>query len=125
MFIALYLVIVRLPKMKFLSVIKSLLKAVWDKIKKQAVYVLRFLTNIVAFFKDPNRLGKLKENKDRIAVAIKEKLDNGDYEVVNCLFDKEQAELVDPEEDAEVISASELDEETLAQFKEKDMLVLT
>ena len=111
--------------MKFLSVIKSLLKAVWDKIKKLAVYVLRFLTNIVAFFKDPNRLGKLKEKKDRIAVAIKEKLDNGDYEVVNCLFDKEQAELVDPEEDAEVISASELDEETLAQFKEKDMLVLT
>lgn len=111
--------------MKFLSVIKTLLKAVWDMIKKLAVYLLRFVLNIVAFFKDPSRLGKLKENKDRIAVTIKEKLDNGDYEVINCLFDKERAELVDPEEDAEVISASELDEETLAQFNGKDMLVLT
>lgn len=105
------------------ELIKSLLAEVWELIKKIVVIIFSFVTNIVSFFRDPSRLRKLQENQNRIAVAIKEKLENGDYQVVNCLYDKEETKLVDPEEDAEVITSGELDAETKHAFGKKDMIV--
>ncbi|MBQ9337839.1 MAG: hypothetical protein IJS14_11160 [Lentisphaeria bacterium] len=104
--------------------IKSLLAKVWELIKKIVVAIISFVRNIVSFFKDRNRLQKLQEDQNRIAVAIKEKLENGEYQLVNCLFDKQKSELVDPEEDAVVITSGQLDAETLSNFGSKDMIVL-
>lgn len=100
-------------------------RAIWDYIKKIAIKVLKFFNNIVSFFKDRNRLEKLKDNKDLLAVAIKENLENGNCNVVNCLFDKETNEIVDYEENAQGITAESLDSETKRHFGNKDMIVLT
>lgn len=107
-----------------LETIKELLNAVWAVIKKIIVKIVNFLKNILAFFKTPSRLGKLQEDKNRIAVSIKENLANGNYQVINCLFDTKSETLVAPEEDSEVISAETLDAETAAKFGNKAMLVL-
>lgn len=106
------------------ELIKSLLNDVWEFIKKIIVKIVSFLKNILSFFKNPNRLRKLQEDQNRIAVAIKEKLDNGDYQVVNCLYDKQDCKLVTPEDDAEVITSEDLDVDTRKTFGTKDMIVL-
>ena len=107
-----------------LEAIKALLRKVWEWIKKIFLRIVSFFVNIVGFFKDPSRIRKLEEDENRIAVSIKEKLDNGDYQVVNCLYDKQDATLVTPEEDCVVITSQELDAETQANFGNKEMLVL-
>lgn len=104
--------------------IKSLLAEVWEWIKKIVVAIISFARNIISFFRDRNRLRKLQEDQNRIAVSIKEKLENGDYQVVNCLYDKEESKLVTPEEDAEVITSEKLDADTKRNFSGKDMIVL-
>lgn len=106
------------------ELIKSLLNDVWEFLKKIFVKIVSFFQNICSFFRDPNRLRKLQADQNRIAVAIKEKLDNGDYQVVNCLYDKQDCTLVTPEADAEVITSEELDAETERYFGRKDMVVL-
>ena len=105
--------------------IVDMARAIWDYIKKIAIKVLKFFNNIVSFFKDRNRLEKLKANKDLLAVAIKENLENGNCNVVNCLFDKETNEIVDYEENAQGITAESLDSETKGYFGNKDMIMLT
>ena len=105
------------------ELIKSLLAEVWDWIKKTVLAIISFVDNIVSFFRDRNRLRKLQQNQNRIAVAIKEKLKNGDYQVVNCLYDQQETKLVDPEEDAQVFTSEELDAETKRAFGDKNMLV--
>lgn len=106
------------------ELIKSCLLKVWDFIKKIVLAIVSFVKNIVSFFKDRNRLRKLQADRNRIAVAIKEKLDNGDYQTVNCLFDKQNVDLVDPEEDAQIITSGKLDAETKQAFGDKDMIVI-
>ena len=105
--------------------IVEMARAIWGFVKKIIVRVLNFFNNIVSFFKDRNRLEKLRTNKDLIAVTIKDRLSNGDYNVVNCLFDKEMNEIVDYEENAQGITAESLDEETKKAFAGKDMIALT
>lgn len=104
--------------------IKNALKSVWNYIKKIFVKAVGFLSNIVSFFKDPSRLKRVQENKNLVAVSIKENLENGNYNVVNCLFDKSENEIVDYQRDALIIEAQDLDQETKNQFKNKDMIVL-
>lgn len=108
-----------------LDFIWSLLKKAWAWIKQIWVKVCRFVKNIAAWFRNPQRLRKLKEDRANLAVAIKQRLDSGEYQVVNCLFNEDRGELVDPETDAEVINAADLDDELSNQFGDKDMLVLT
>ena len=67
---------------------------------------------------------KLQEDKNRIAISIKENLDNGQFNIVNCLYDKTTEEIVDMETDAQGIEAESLDEETKQHFGDKDMIVL-
>ena len=102
----------------------EMLRAIWDYVKKIAVKVLHFFNNIVSFFKNSNILRKLKANKDLLAVSIKDHLANGDYNVVNCLFDKERNEIVDYDENAQGITAESLDSETEKNFYGEDMIVL-
>ena len=92
--------------------------------KKIILKIVDFAKNIISFFKDPQRLKKLKEDKNRIAISIKENLDNGQFNIVNCLYDKTTEEIVDMETDAQGIEAESLDEETKQHFGDKDMIVL-
>lgn len=107
-----------------IGIIKEIIRSVWNWIKKIFVKIFNFFRNVVCWFRDPNRLRKLQEDENIIAVAIKERLENGNYNVINCLFDKERCELVDYEEDALIIESEQLDKETLKAFGEKDMIVL-
>lgn len=102
----------------------ELLRAIWNKIKKLFVKVLNFVNNIVSFFKNPQRLNKLKEDRDLIAVSIKENLENGQYNLVNCLYDKVLEEVVEVETDAIGIETEKLDKETKQHFGNKDMIIL-
>lgn len=102
----------------------ELLRKAWEFIKKIFLKIVNFVTNIVSFFKDPQRLKKLQEDKNRIAISIKENLDNGKFNVINCLYDKTTEEIIDMETDALGINAESLDEETKQHFGDKDMIVL-
>ena len=96
----------------------------WDQIKKIVVAIISFVRDIVSFFRDPDRLKKLQEDQNRIAVSIKGKRKNGDYQIVNCIYDRAKEELVAPEEDAVLITGKQLDAETKKAFGNKDMIVL-
>ena len=100
------------------------LRKIWDFIKKIFVKVLKFFDNIVKFFRDPNRLKTLKQDSNKLAISIKEHLDNGEYHVVDCLFDKETNEVVDMEEDALGVEAESLDAKTQQTFGDRDMIIL-
>ena len=102
----------------------ELLRKAWEFIKKIFLKIVNFVTNIVSFFKDPQRLKKLQEDKNRIAISIKENLNNGQYNMLNVLYDKTTEEIVDMETDALGIDAESLDEETKQHFGDKDMIVL-
>lgn len=100
------------------------LRKIWEFIKKIIVKVLSFVNNILKFFKDPNRLRTLKQDSNKLAISIKEHLDNGEYHVVDCLFDKEKEEIYDMEEDALGVEAESLDAKTQQIFGDRDMIIL-
>ena len=103
----------------------EMLRAIWDYIKKKFfIPLLKFFSNIVSFFKDPDRLRKLENDNELLAVSIKDKLDSGGYNVINCLFDKSINKIVDYNKDAQGITTNRLDSETEAMFGDKDMLIL-
>lgn len=102
----------------------DLLRKAWEFIKKIILKIVDFAKNIVSFFNDPQRLKKLQEDKNIIAISIKENLDNGQFNIVNCLYDKATGKMVDMETDAQGIEAESLDEETKQRFGDKDMLII-
>lgn len=109
------------------GIIWEALKKIWDKIKKIFVKILNFFNHIANWFKNASRAKKLKEDRDVLAVVIKEKLsDRSNYNIVNCLFDNKAGEIVvdNGETQAEVVETESLDNETLKNFGDKDMMVL-
>lgn len=102
----------------------ELLHKIWNSIKKFFVKLLNFVKNIANFFKNPSRLSKLKQDSNIIATSIKENLSNGDYNVVNCLYDKETEQVVEMEENAEGINAEAIDLRTQQSFGDKTMIIL-
>ena len=98
------------------------IEAIWDFISHWFIQLLNFVDNIVSFFQDPTRKQKLLADKNKIAVSIKENLNNGNFNVVNCLFDQEAGEIVDY--DAETYEAEKLDASTRQNFGNKKMIVL-
>lgn len=101
------------------------LKNVCNFIVKLFVRCLNFVKNIFSFFKDPKKRKELQRNKNAVAVSIKQKLHDGDYNVVDCLFDKQKEEIIATEEgDIQELEAKELDKETQDMFGEKEMIVL-
>jgi hypothetical protein len=83
--------------------------------------VIYFIKNIVSWFKNPDRLRKIKEDKNTLAVVIKQKMENGEYETINCLFNEDTNDV----EEAEIISSEQLGKETAKNFKDKDMMILS
>ena len=99
--------------------------AIWDYIKHIFKKVLQFTAHIVGFFKNPNRLRKLQNDRNLIAVAVKENLDNGRFNTISCLFDKTTGEVTDMQEDAQGIESEQLDADTRRNFGDKPMVVLS
>lgn len=102
----------------------ELLRKIWDIIKKIFLKVINFVNNILNFFKNPKIFNKLVNNNNLMALSIKEKLNAGNFRVVNCLYDKVKEEVVDVETNSIGINAEELDEETKQHFGNKDIIVL-
>lgn len=107
--------------MELLRLIWNWVKRFWDKIKKIVVQIINFFKNIVDWFKNPFRLNKLKENENMIAASIKQKLENGDFAIVNALYDKYSDQVVD----AQIVQSKDLDHKTKEAFRNKDMIILT
>ncbi|WP_104708361.1 hypothetical protein [Helicobacter ailurogastricus] len=102
--------------------VSDFFKSVWAWVKHIYERILNFFKNIVAWFKDPKRAQLLIEDKNKIAVVIKSKLDNGDYNTINCLFNTDTGQVEG--EEALGIESEELDAETKKNFGDKDMIVL-
>lgn len=102
----------------------KLLRSIRQSIKKFFVKVLNFMKNILSFFRNRNRLRKLKEDSDIMAISIKDNLNNGNYHIVNCLYNKELEEITDLEEDTIGIETEQLDNQTKNYFGNKNMIVL-
>ena len=99
----------------------NLLRRIWDYIKHIALKVVNFFKNIVNYFKSKESI--LKNNPDVIAVSIKENLRNRNYNKVNCLYDKEEDNILGYNY-AQGIEAEELDAKTRNAFGNKDMIIL-
>ena len=100
------------------------LRSIWYKIKRFFVKCLSFVKNIVGFFKDPERLAKLKKDKNVIATTIKERLANGNYNTVSCLFNTVTNEVEDLQVDAQGFESEDIDSQTAMAFGDKEMIVL-
>ncbi len=103
-----------------IEAIRVILKSIWFEIVRILIKILNFFKNIISWFKDESRLKKIKEDRNLVAVSIKDKLSNGDYSVVNCLYDKDENEIID----SQVIEAGQLDDETINRFGSKEMIIL-
>ena len=101
----------------------ELARSIWAFIKHKVETILNFARNIVGFFKNPSKLKKLKENKDLMAISIKENLADGNYKVVNCLFNEATNKVEDYEESLG-IDAEDIDSKTEQAFGDKAMIVL-
>ena len=110
--------------LSFLGTIWELIQAAWAWIKKIFLRVISFFRNIVQFFKERGRLQKIQQNKKILATSIKQNLEDGNVNVINCLFDTERGDLVDEEIDAQIMRAEDMDAETRKNFGNKDMIVL-
>ena len=110
--------------MAIIDAIKNALRKVWEFIKKIFLKIINFFKNIANWFQEPDRLKKIESDKKVIAVTIKENLENGNFNVVNCLYNKETEELVDVKEDVLSITAEQLDSQTSSNFGDKEMIIL-
>lgn len=107
-----------------LDCIWEALELVWECIEWIFLPVIRFVENIVSFFTEDGRLEEIQRNKDLLAVAIKRDLENGNYNVVNCLFNERTGKVVDYEENALAIESPEMDATARRHFRDKDLLIL-
>ncbi len=78
------------------------------------------------WFKKPARLRKLKADSNKLAVAIKDNLENGEVKVVKCLYDKSTNTIDDDElqEEDVGVEAYGCDEKTENAFGDKPMIIL-
>lgn len=111
-----------------ISNVVEFFRAVWEFVKKKTVEIVNFVKNIVSWFKDPSRYKKLQENKKLIATSIKQNLENGQFNVINCLYDTEKEDIVGEydvsNQDTIGFEDSGLDSETKKHFGDKDMIIL-
>ncbi|BCZ19959.1 hypothetical protein NHP190012_16010 [Helicobacter sp. NHP19-012] len=96
-------------------------RSVWAWVQRIWTRILNFFKNIVDWFKSPNRLRQLQVDRNRIAVSIKENLANGDYGVVNCLYNTATGQL---DGEAIGVESEQVDAETQKNFGNKEMIVL-
>lgn len=111
-----------------ISNVVEFFRAVWEFVKKIFVKIVNFAKNIVSWFRDPSIYKKLQENKKLIATSIKQNLENGQFNVINCLYDTEKEDIVGEHsaqnEDALGMETKGLDTEAKKHFGDKDMIIL-
>lgn len=107
---------------------KVLMSSIFSLFKNSCteVHTLIFVDHIVAWFEEKSRLEELKKDVNNLAVSVREKIEKGNYKIINCLFNKELGKIVGWEKEGGVahIIAKELDAQTIEAFKDKDMIVL-
>jgi len=81
------------------------------------------LVTVVSFFKNPDVTKKLQEDQNRIAVALKEKSDDGSVHVLLCIYDKNSSSIVG--EALKRFVARKLAADLKNVFGDKDMIVMT
>lgn len=81
------------------------------------------MAHVIKYFKSPDKLSELRENKNFIAVALKENQTDGSVKVACCMFDKSISEVVDIEK-AYCWYAKNLDKDLQDAFGDKPMIVL-
>lgn len=105
-----------------------LFEKLWEVLKRLGRWlrtkILNFAKNIKAFFFEKKQKELLQKKREVIACSIKENLNNGNYGVVNCLYNTETEDVVSMDYATEV-EAEQLDAETAGYFGSKDMIVLT
>ena len=105
---------------KIISFFKKAWKAIKQFGKWLATKILSFAKNIRDFFLHRREL--LRKRKELLAISIKERLENGNIGVVNCLYDTNTGDIYNME--AQDIEAEHLDNETIRNFGDKEMIVL-
>ena len=105
---------------KIISFFKKAWKAIKQFGKWLATKILSFAKNIRDFFLHRREL--LRKRKELLAISIKERLENGNIGVVNCLYDTNTGDIYNME--AQDIEAEQLDNETIRNFGGKEMIVL-
>ncbi len=109
------------------NAIMGIFQAIWDFLKAVGRVIKNIflkLANVIGFFKDPSRLNELKRNRQALAVSIKENLNNGRFNVVNCLYDRGAEQVIDMETDSVGYEDSAMDNQLSSSFGSNDMLVL-
>ena len=79
------------------------------------------LADIVSYFKRPEITKELQRSQDLIAVALREKKDDGTNSVLVCLYDKKASTVAQP---LKRFVADKLADDLLSTFGNKDMIVL-
>ena len=79
------------------------------------------LADIVSFFRQPQILKELQSSQDLIAVAVREKMDDGTNSVMVCIYDKKASAVAQP---LKRFVADKLSDDLLSTFGNKDMIVL-
>ncbi len=92
--------------------------------EQENVDTLKF-EDVIAHFKREDVLAFLKAHKDAVAVAVKQQTEEANLQVVLCAFNKEESTLVQEPPCAKVFHAKALDNDLLAAFGDKDMIVLS
>lgn len=105
----------------------SIIFMLWEPLKQLGKWLLKkilnFAKDIRDFFRERRRMKLLQERKELLAVSVKEKLDNGNFAIVNCLYDTDTEEVFDMKE-AQDVEAEQLDDVTNRNFGDKEMIVL-
>lgn len=110
-----------------------LLEQAWDFIKKIFVKVFSFIKNITNYFKERINIA-LRRNPNVKAIALK--IDNlikkgnyltvdiglGNKTIVKTFYDEEKGKIM--EDITEIVGAESLDQETIDQFGDKELLIL-
>lgn len=115
--------------------ILNFLKQVWNKLKKIFVAIVNFIKNIGDWFRAKFLRVKKKHPKAiPISIKIEEDLKSGNYNtldlglekefaIVNTFYDEGTKEII--VEETEIVQSDRLDADTIRQFGDKDMLVLS
>lgn len=112
--------------------LKQMFLKLWEGLKKLCRIirekVLNFVRNIKEFFNDPQRLKALRESADRIAVVLREKVNeakDAGYRVISCIYNTVANAVEEFAENSVGYEAESLDAQTMREFGNNDMLVLT
>lgn len=114
--------------MGFFSLVGNFFRNLWNMLCEigKAIYqkIVSFAKNVVSFFQKPSRLDQLRQHEETIAVAIKEHLNNGNTQIITCLYDTKKEKVVNYEEDAYGYECEQMDPELARNFGNKDMIIL-